>query len=56
MSWVMESLAWPSWSVDLAGGVAGLVEGGGGGSAEGVGADPGEFVGFGGLGGVDLGE
>jgi hypothetical protein len=42
---------------DLAGGVAGLVEGGGGGFAEGVGADPGELVGFGGLGGVgELGE
>jgi hypothetical protein len=41
----------------LTGGVAGFVEGGGGGSAESVGADPGEFVGVGGLGRVvDLGE
>jgi hypothetical protein len=37
--------------------MAGLVEGDGDGFAEGVGADPGEFVGFGGLGGVvDLGD
>lgn len=36
---------------------AGLVEGGGGGFAEGVGSDPGEFVGVGGLGGcVELDE
>jgi hypothetical protein len=42
---------------DLACGLAGLVQGSGGGFAEGVGADPGELVRFGGLDGfLELGE